>query len=186
MAGPRATARLVTWLPLAALLIGQLGGLGSIEIFWRAPWSLVPVALGGALLLAASIWSAKMIDRLVREPDDIYVIDALAICLQAGLPVVTSLREVNQRFADEFDFALSNSTSQEISQLQQLSEDSGLPIAKLLFSRAEELRQNIHHQSLEAIEKLQIKLLWPLGLFVLPAFLLIAVLPMSISLLTKG
>lgn len=184
-AGPRSTARLVYWLPPATLVLGQVAGLGAIEVFWRAPLSILSLVFGAILLLLANLWSSRMLRTPSRFADE-FVLDAFAVCLDGGLEV-GSVRDV---VAAEFDFAfgreISVATISELDSANRLSGETGAPISKLLSTRADELRRNANYNNLERIEKLSVKLLWPLGVCVLPAFVFVSVIPISIALLTKG
>ena len=184
-AGPRSTARLVYWLPPATLLLGQVAGLGAIEVFWRAPLSILSLVFGAILLLLANLWSSRMLRTPSRFADE-FVLDAFAVCLDGGLEV-GSVRDV---VAAEFDFAfgceISLATIAELDSANRLSGETGAAISKLLSTRADELRRNANYKNLERIEKLSVKLLWPLGVCVLPAFVFVSVIPISIALLTKG
>jgi tight adherence protein B len=184
-AGPRSTARLVYWLPPATLVIGQLAGLGAVEVFWRAPLSLLSLMLGAILLLLANLWSTRMLRGPAQFSDD-FVLDAFAVCLDSGLEVSS----VRTAIESEFDFAfgreISVATLAEIDAANKFGGETGTAISKVLSTRADELRRNSNYKNLERIEKLSVKLLWPLGICVLPAFVFISVIPMSIALLTKG
>ena len=186
LATPHATTRLVLWLPLAALFLGQVSGIGSIEVFFKNSISVFSVVIGVILLLAANLWSNRLLRKVQPKPDDLIVLDAMALCLQAGLPLADSRTAACAKFKDHYSRAVSNCTLEAIDQLVGLGETTGTPIARLLIERADEVRANANYLQLEAIEKLQIKMLLPLGVLVLPAFVFVAVIPMAISLLTKG
>jgi tight adherence protein B len=186
LAAPKATTRLVLWLPLAALVLGQFSGIGSIEVFFKNSIAVFSVVFGLILLLAANLWSSRLLRKVQPKTDDFIVFDAMALCLSAGLSLSFSRARVCEKYIAHFSRAVSDSSMAEVDELVAMSEQLGAPIAKLLIERANELRANADYKKLEAIEKLSIKLLWPLGALVLPAFVFIAVTPMAISLLTKG
>ncbi|MEN9749605.1 MAG: hypothetical protein RL149_683, partial [Actinomycetota bacterium] len=179
-------ARLVYWLPPAALLLGQLAGLGSIEIFFHQPIAWVSLALGSGLLVIGNLWTSRILQSVQTADDNFFALDAIAICLTAGLPFSSAREEVVRASISIYERELPDSETDEIESLQKLSQSTGVAAAKLLQSRADEIRVEQNYKKLEAIERLAVKLLWPLGVFVLPAFALIAVLPMSIAMITKG
>jgi tight adherence protein B len=186
LAAPKATTRLVLWLPLAALVLGQVSGIGSLEVFFKNSMAVFSVVFGLILLLAANLWSSQLLQKVQPKADDFIVLDAMALYLSAGLSLSVSRARVFEKFTEHFSRAVSESSLAEVDELVALSEKLGAPISMLLIERATELRANANYKKLEAIEKLSIKLLWPLGALVLPAFVFIAVVPMAISLLTKG
>lgn len=184
-AGPRSTARLVYWLPPATLLLGQVAGLGAIEVFWRAPLSILALMFGTILLMLANLWSTRML----RNPSDFtdeFVLDAFAVCLDSGLEIDSVCEVVSTEFELIFDREISLAMSGELNSANQLSSETGAAISKLLSTRADELRRNSNYKNLERVENLSVRLLWPLGVCVLPAFVFISVIPISIALVTKG
>lgn len=185
-AGPKATSRLVYWLPVAALLIGQLAGLGSIEVFLRAPLSVLSLVLGLIFLLLANLWMSKLLSKNSANDSADFSLDAFAIVLSGGLPITLVSQIVTTAHLKIYESELAESALQEIQQAAKLAAETGAPVSQLLLARADELRQANFYSNREAVEALAIKLLWPLGLFVLPAFVFISVIPISISLLTKG
>jgi tight adherence protein B len=188
MAGtvPKATARLVLLLPLGSSLLGQLLGLGSISVFFESMPALVSLLIGLLLLMAAQAWSQRIMLSANRlQQGDQIVLDAIALCLDAGLPLHQSQDMVLTRYVKFFEVEVSEQTKSEIAELVHFSHFSGAPIAKLFRNRAEESRRQATHAQNEILERVSIRLLAPLAIFVLPAFVLITVLPISISLITN-
>jgi tight adherence protein B len=188
MAGtvPKATARLVLLLPLGSSLLGQLLGLGSISVFFESMPALVSLLIGLLLLMAAQAWSQRIMLSANRlQQGDQIVLDAIALCLDAGLPLRQSQDMVLTRYVKFFEVEVSEQTKSEIAELVHFSHFSGAPIAKLFRNRAEESRRQATHAQNEILERVSIRLLAPLAIFVLPAFVLITVLPISISLITN-
>ena len=185
-AGPKATARLVYWLPVAALLLGQLAGLGSLEVFAKAPLSILSLVVGAIFLLLANLWMSKLLSRSSACDSADFSLDAFAIVLASGLPASLVSKIISSAHSKVYETEIANSAQKEIEHAKQLSTQTGAPISQLLFARSDELRQADFYSSREAVESLAIKLLWPLGLLVLPAFVSISVIPISIALLTKG
>jgi tight adherence protein B len=184
---PKATARLVLWLPLAAAALGQLTGLGSIKVFFESPLALVALLLGFMLLIGASIWSSRILANAQDElPDDAIAFEAMAICLDAGIETMQAREICLRNFAACFNRELNQTAQQQILDLLQLSDLSGAPIAKLLRNCAEQIRRSEAHLQSELLEKLAVRLLAPMATLVLPAFVLIAVLPISISTLINS
>jgi tight adherence protein B len=183
---PKATARLVLLLPLGSSLLGQLLGLGSIAVFFESVPALVSLLIGLLLLMAAQAWSQRIMLSASRlQQSDQIVLDALALCLDAGLPLKQSQGIVLTSYVELFEIDVSEQTKSEVAELARFSEFSGAPIAKLLRNRAEESRREAAHSQNENLERVSIRLLAPLAVFVLPAFVLITVLPISISLITS-
>lgn len=185
-ATPRATAKLVQWLPVAALLLGQLAGLGSIEILFSSGLAVVACVIGFAFLLLANISSTRMIERANKAAEDFSIaLDAFAMCLSAGLSLASSHENLARAFERVYEQQLPADVLHELEQVLSLSSSSGAPIERMLRARATELRFNNQQNQLHKLERLSVRLLFPLAAFVLPAFVFISVIPISISLLSK-
>jgi tight adherence protein B len=70
-----------------------------------------------------------------------------------------------------------------LSEITALVEHSGTRLSSLLLQQAQELQRTAFSLAEQKIERLQLKLLLPLGLLVLPAFVFIAIAPLTVSLI---
>jgi tight adherence protein B len=61
LAGPRATVRLLGWLPLLGLGLGMLLGVDPVRILLGTPYGMAALATGVVLAAAGRIWSARLI-----------------------------------------------------------------------------------------------------------------------------
>lgn len=183
---PKATARLVLWLPVGAAVLGQLLGLGSIAVLFQSSLALVAVLLGLLLLVCAQAWSNRILLNATKpQLDELIVLDAMALSLDAGLTAIQARQVSNAKHEEVFSRPISESVRSQVEELQTFSESTGAPIAKLFRNRAETERRQSAIQQLQEIENVSIRLLAPLAILVLPAFVLIAVLPIAIALLSK-
>lgn len=67
MAGPRATTRLLTWLPVLGLLGAALFGIDILPTFSTTPVGQVALVLGVLLWLANRWWCRWLLDRCTRK-----------------------------------------------------------------------------------------------------------------------
>jgi len=67
LAGPRATVRLLTWLPFLGLGLGLLLGVDPVEILMGNPWGVAALVAGLALTAAGRFWSVRLV-RAAAEP----------------------------------------------------------------------------------------------------------------------
>jgi len=121
-----------------------------------------------------------------ESPADAIALDAMALCLDAGLETAQAREICLRNFAVCFNRDLSQIVQRQILEMLQFSDLSGAPIAKLLRNCAEQSRRSESHLQSEHLEKLSVRLLAPMATLVLPAFVLIAVLPISISTLINS
>src|SRR5699024_11575968 len=66
MAAPRATARLLAWLPLAGLGLGVLLGVDPLVVFADGGLGTASLLLGLLLMLLGRRWSALLVGRAQR------------------------------------------------------------------------------------------------------------------------
>ena len=69
LSGPKATVRLLTWLPLAGLGLGFLLGTSPLAVLTQSPVGWAAAAAGTALGLTARFWSRRLISRAVPEEE---------------------------------------------------------------------------------------------------------------------
>ncbi|NBW73379.1 MAG: hypothetical protein EBR26_03085 [Microbacteriaceae bacterium] len=98
-----------------------------------------------------------------------------------------SLNQIQNRCLDLYGkvFAVSPPEKEliTVAETVQLVEATGAPLADLLLSQAEILQREEMTTAEAKIERLSVRLMIPLGVLVLPAFLLIAIVPISFSML---
>jgi tight adherence protein B len=68
LAGPRATVRLLTWLPLSGLGLGLLLGVDPVATLLGNPWGLAALAAGVALTAVGRLWSARLVRAAAEAP----------------------------------------------------------------------------------------------------------------------
>ncbi|MET1088068.1 MAG: hypothetical protein ABWY04_13260 [Arthrobacter sp.] len=61
LAGPKATVRLLTWLPLMGLGLGMALGVDPLAILLGTPLGLAALAAGIALTVTGRVWSARLV-----------------------------------------------------------------------------------------------------------------------------
>lgn len=186
-AGPQATARLVSWLPLAALALAQLVGMNPLGAITGSIAGLVSVLLGAGLLAVGQRWSKRLLEKADSKTlDPGAFIDAVLIGLQAGLPLRKSEAAAKEHFKVVFQQEVTEKDIAVIKSVAELARDSGAALTRILAAEADQLREQERYEISEKIARLGIRLMIPLGVAVLPAFILIAIVPIAISLLSNG
>ena len=166
---PQATRTLLLWLPPVAFLMSQIMGLASLKGL------LHPVGMVAALLAAALLGLGHKISRKMlatfdeMRPDPTHSLMVLRICLAAGEP----LPKIEARLAKLDPGAAT--------ELIELSKQTGAKLVALIDSELEQLNQKLLSERIEAARRLSVKLLIPLSLTTLPAFLLLTLPPIIIG-----
>ncbi|WP_415857290.1 type II secretion system F family protein, partial [Sinomonas sp. G460-2] len=61
LAGPRATTRILSFLPLVGLAMGALLGVDPLGVLLGTPWGGACLAAGLALTIAGRVWSSRLV-----------------------------------------------------------------------------------------------------------------------------
>jgi len=184
LAGPRATARLVLGLPLVGLLFGVALGFDTITVLFTTVPGLGCLIAGLALLAVARFWSFRLVasaaPRLVTPG---LGLDLVAIAVSGGISIPRALALVDEArtrcgLADDGSRAV-------LAEVLELSRRAGVPAAGLLRSEADEARRMARSAGDRRAATLGVTLMVPLGVCVLPAFLLLGVAPLLISVVSS-
>jgi len=185
-ASPKATANLILVLPLLAVLFSELLGLSALAASVGTSLGAVSVGIGLILLIVARVSSLRMLEAAKpRELDPGAFLDAISIALSAGLSPKSAAAMAKSRFSQTLLEEVSSEQWLIFWEAVKASEQSGIALTGLLAARADSLRYRMWNNHRAVISKLQIKLMIPLGLAALPAFVLLAVVPVGIGLFSS-
>lgn len=178
LAEPAATARLMSWLPLVAIALGLVLGFDTVTVLAANPLGVACLLTGIALIVAARRWSASLVRR-AHPAGGVPGIDAelTAIALSGGASVERARALVR---------GTTESPDDEVDEILALSTTAGVPAVELLRSSAWLARHRARTDGRLRAAELSSKLLLPLGVCTLPAFLLLGVAPMLLSILSSG
>jgi tight adherence protein B len=186
-AGPQSTSKLVTGLPLIALALAQLVGMNPLAAITGSPLGLISVCLGAGLLVLGRQWSRRLLTKaLPQNLDPGAYLDCVLIGLQAGLPLQVSRERAAEMYWEFYELEPSALDQTALNQAAELSRNSGAALSEILLTTADRFRDELSFEISNRIARLGIKLMIPLGVAVLPAFILISIVPIAISLLSKG
>lgn len=183
LAGPAATGRVVGVLPLVALGFGVLLGFDVVGVLVGTVPGLVCLGGGAALMVLAQAWTR----RLVRgaDPGEAapgLALDLLAVALAGGGSVDAARARVLGALA-ECGLPPDARALEAAEAILALSTGAGVPAGRLLRSEAALVRVRAAGRARERAARLGVTLMLPLGVCVLPAFLLLGVAPMIVSVL---
>ncbi len=178
LSGPVATARLVMALPIVGVLFGVALGFDTLAtLFTTVPGGACLLA-GVALLVLAHRWNRRLVAAArPREATPGLECDLLAIAVGGGASFERALRTVTTA-ADRWGLML---RMERLDEVLALSTRAGVPAAELLRSEAAESRSEAAALAHERAAALSVTLMIPLGVCVLPAFMLLGVAPLVIS-----
>ena len=181
-AGPKASSRIVIWLPLLTVLIAQLSGFELLGAIIQRPVLALSVLLGIALLVAAKIVSSKLISRATpTESHSGYFLMAVALASGGGANLNKAQKLAFETHTKVFGQEPNKPELLAMAEISNLVETTGARVSDLLKSQARNMQREILTANELRIERLSIQLMIPLGLAVLPAFVCLAIIPLMAS-----
>ena len=184
LSGPVATARLVTALPAAGMLFGLVLGFNTVEVLFTTGPGVVCLAAGCGLLITALFWNRRLV-RAAR-PTELAPglrFELAAIAVSGGTSFERAAESVTRALAAAGVDALHDAAA--VDGVLELSRRAGVPAGDLLRSEAEEARRTARASAAAAASVLGVKLMLPLGLCVLPAFMLLGVAPLLLAVIAS-
>lgn len=200
LAEPAGTARLMGWLPLVALGLGAALGFDTFGTLLGHPAGIVCLVAGGALIVVAQRWTARMVRR-ARADSGVPGLHAelVAIALSGGASIDRARAVVRAArsaagpgsAADPVDRGdpanaaqADSSDGSDVEAVLALSRTAGVPAVELLRASAAHARHRARVDGRLRAARLSSRLLIPLGVCTLPAFLLLGVAPMLLSVIS--
>jgi len=184
LSGPVATARMVMVLPAVGILCGMVLGFDTLRTLFTTPAGLVCFGSGGLLLFIAHRWNRRLV-RAAR-PKNLTPglrFELMAIAMGGGASLDRAIASVETALSAAGLDARADVAR--VDEILALSSDAGVPAAELLRSEAEEARRESAASGLEAASVLAVRLMLPLGVCVLPAFMLVGVAPLLLSVISS-
>lgn len=173
LAEPATTARLIGWLPVLAVMLVVAFGFDPSAMFAH-PLGVASLIAGVSLMVAARRWTAVLVRRAQPEPGAAgWECDVLAIALSGGVSIDRALRVAREAGCVDVE--------KKTGDILSLSRESGAPAVELLKAEAVERRRVARTEGRLRAARLGGQLLLPLGVCTLPAFLLLGVGPMLLS-----
>lgn len=195
LAGPRTSSRLLAALPLGGVAIGILMGANPLGAAFDGGLGTLAIAAGLILLIAGYTWSRSMIAAATQTGDVDEAIDAhlVAGALATGASIPRALAAVGRSgerpelveagelltLGASWGEAWPN--SEVISRALEPAWVDGANPLSLLDGAARTVLMRRDRIAKEAAARLSVRLVLPLGLCFLPAFILIGVVPLIIG-----
>jgi tight adherence protein B len=183
LAGPLATARLVAWLPAVGLGLGVMMGVDVLGTLVGSPVGWGMLGGGVALVAAGRRWTRSLTRRAAPAGGTPGIeLDLTAVALSGGVSVERAgslVREACSRFGidDVSDTALHRTLA--------LAERAGAPAVDLLRSAARKARRDARIEGKQSAAVLAVRLMMPLGVCVLPSFMLLGVAPIVLTIVSS-
>ena len=173
LAVPKATRALLSWLPAFALVASQLMGLSSLSALVH-PVSVIAIALGFGLILLGRKLTGSMLIEPRLDQSAIYSLQLFGVAIASGLGLSQTLRRYPEI-----------GSSAAVMELVNVSRTTGCSLSSLVQSTIQSEITNSSAALMTELRELSVKLLIPLGLTTLPAFLLFTIPPIFIGITNR-
>ena len=181
-ASPKSTARLMLWLPIVTLAMAQLLGWGVLDTLLEKPIVLVSLGLGIVLLLLAKLATTRLLKRAKpKQSYEGFYLLGVAMQCSAGANLDRAQDRALANYREVLGIEPSARELLVMAEIVELVERSGAKAIELLRKQAQKLQEEVLFATEVKIEKLGIKLILPLGLGVLPAFVFLAIVPLMVT-----
>jgi tight adherence protein B len=184
LAGPAATARMVLLLPVIGVLFGLALGFDTLGVLFTTVPGWICLILGVALMLAARAWNRRLVARAQpRQLTPGLDLELMAIAVSGGGSLSRATAAVDEA---RVHCGLTDADGSDmVESVLSLSRRAGVPAAELLRSEAEESRRTARTEGQRTAATLAVTLMLPLGLCILPAFMLLGVAPLLIAIISS-
>ncbi len=178
LAEPATTARLIAWLPLLAVVLVVAFGFDVVSALSQ-PLGIACVAAGLSLIVGARRWTAFLVRRAQPPAGTAgWECEVVAVALSGGVSIDRALAVSEKAGCPD--------VRAETGGILALSRASGAPAVELLRAEAADRRRVARTEGRLRAARLGGRLLLPLGVCTLPAFLLLGVAPVLLSVLSAA
>ncbi|MDO5726822.1 MAG: hypothetical protein Q4Q03_02735 [Bowdeniella nasicola] len=198
-AGPRASARILAWLPIIGLAASALIGIDVVGVLRENPIAQGAAGIGLACWVGGWWWSRRMVKAATDHDDDQLglQLDLAAAALDSGASIVRVIATIGELYDDptcqraarglrlglSWKLAWAPHHRSALAHSLEAAWHYGLNPQELLSARAAHIRTTATTRAHQAAAKLGANLVLPLGLCYLPAFICLALIPTVIALL---
>lgn len=186
LAAPRSTIRLVAVLPVVAMAFGALLGFDPLRAL-ASPAGVAAMTAGAVLLVIGVRW-AHLLARRLAEADWVagWEFELAAIAIAGGGPPQAALLGVADcADAEQAEWVRLETLAPEgaVQRAARDAAEAGTSLRATLLAAAENSRAQTQAELERAAERLGVRILLPIGLCVLPAFVMLGVVPVLLAVL---
>lgn len=184
LAGPKATIALVASLPIVALCMGGLLGFDPTAMLLTQFGAILAVL--GTTLLAIGVWWAAKLTQRVASAEWVagFEFELCWVAVSGGAAHHAAMRTVADtvdRFQVEWVRMSSLRRDRAVWQVLRAATEMGTPLGPALLLEADAARRQAVAELEMRAERLGVQVLVPLAVCVLPAFVILGVMPVLLA-----
>jgi tight adherence protein B len=184
LAGPVATSRTVLLMPGAGVLLAAGLGFDPLRVLLTTVPGMVCLVVGSTLVAIGWRWNRGLVRQAMpRDPAPGLVLDLVATAISGGASVPRAVAVV--RRACECVGLGAGGDLDAVGSVVDAAARTGAPVAVLLRSEAERIRRDAAAGAERAAARLAARLMLPLGVCILPAFLAVGAVPMLLAVVSS-
>jgi tight adherence protein B len=178
LTGPRLSSRLVLALPAVGIAFGIVLGFDPLAALTGTALGIACGAGGAVLFAVGWLWTRRLVRRARPAGGSGGLeLELLAVALAGGTPLHAA-RDVVAEAASACGLRLEAGREEATA---RLAARAGVPVGALLRGEARLLRRRAATDARIRAESLGVTLLLPLGICILPAFMLLSVAPLLLA-----
>jgi len=186
-AGPKSTARLVGMLPLVALGFGLILGFDTLHVLTATPIGWGCLVTGFGLMHASRRWSRRLI--AAAEPRELVPgleAELVAVAMGSGVSVARARELVASALTEYAPAVIDEADTRAVDAVLDLAGRAGVPTVGLLLAEAERRRAETDASGRAAVASVAVRLMVPLAVCALPAFMVLGVVPVLVALFASS
>ena len=184
LAGPVATSRTVLLMPGAGIVLAAGLGFDPLRILATTVPGAACLVVGGSLVAVGWRWNRSLVRRaLPRDAAPGLVLDLVATAMSGGASVPRAVAVVG-RACERSGIPVRGELTA-VASVVEVATRTGAPVVDLLRGEAERARRDARTGAERAAARLAARLMLPLGVCVLPAFLVVGVVPMLLAVVSS-
>ncbi|PPF66750.1 pilus assembly protein [Clavibacter michiganensis] len=184
LAGPVATSRTVLLMPGAGIALAAGLGFDPLRILATTVPGAACLVVGGSLVAVGWRWNRSLVRRaLPRDAAPGLVLDLVATAMSSGASVPRAVAVVG-RACERSGIPVRGELTA-VASVVEVATRTGAPVVDLLRGEAERARRDARTGAERAAARLAARLMLPLGVCVLPAFLAVGVVPMLLAVVSS-
>lgn len=175
---PASSAKVLQLLPFIGIALGIIVHGPQMLRGAMSMLGMAGVFIAVCCMVLAGVWNRRLLRSLARvATSDATHMRLIALALQGSGSLTQKLESVESIVASTLLESISNAVRADVARLSSLATATGMPLVRVLERTADLMAGRQLRELQRRAQALEVRLLLPLGLLGIPAFLLLTVVP---------